>query len=290
MNPFIGTGIALVTPFDEKGNVDYLSLEKLIDYNINRGINYLVALGTTAETPSLSKSEKLEVLKAIFSYNNNRLPIVIGSGGNNTKEVIDWISELEQFPHQGLLAVAPYYNKPSQEGMFQHFSAIAAFTTKPILLYNVPGRTSSNLLPKTAIRLANSFSHIRAIKEASGSMDQIMELVATKPDHFEVLSGDDGLTLAMMSVGAKGVVSVIAQAYPKQYSQMVNFCLDEDFSAARKLHYELLDITNSIYLEGNPTGIKTLLLENQIISTEVLRLPLISASDELKNLIAEKML
>jgi len=286
---FKGTAVAVVTPFNDDGSVDYTSLEKLIETLIEGGLDYLVALGTTAETPTLSKEEKTKIIETFIRVTDARVPILVGAGGNNTSDVIQWINELDKYPVQGYLCVAPYYNKPSQAAMKVHFESIAQSTKRSIVLYNVPGRTASNIEAATCLHLANSFENIVAIKEASGSLPQIMDIIAGAPDGFYVLSGDDALTLSMISVGAQGVVSVIGQAYPKRYSQMVSAAMSGDFELARKMHYNLLDITNAIYVEGNPTGIKCLLSEMDLCENE-LRLPLIKASNALAADIKGKML
>ncbi|MBI1185493.1 4-hydroxy-tetrahydrodipicolinate synthase [bacterium] len=285
---FMGTGVALITPFTATGEVDHKALEKLVQHQIDNGINYLVALGTTAETPTLSKEEKFAVLDTIFAANGGKLPVAIGAGGNSTAETIKWIEELEKYPHQGLLSVAPYYNKPSQNGMIAHFSAIAKSTERDIILYNVPGRTSSNIAAATTLKLANDFHNIVCIKEASGDLNQIMQIINEAPEGFYVVSGDDALTLPMIAAGAKGVISVIAQAYGYDFSNMVDAAMRSEFEKARNLHYKLLDVTQSIYLEGNPTGIKYVLSEMGICKNQ-LRLPLIAASTALEKIIAGKM-
>lgn len=286
---FKGTSAAVVTPFNPDGSVDYTSLEKLIEKLITDGLDYLVALGTTAETPTLTKEEKLRIVETFIRVVDTRVPIVVGAGGNNTAEVISWIQELDKYPVQGYLCVAPYYNKPGQKALEAHFSSIAENCTRPIVLYNVPGRTASNIEAQTVITLVKKYEHIVAVKEASGSLPQIMEIIAGAPDGFYVLSGDDALTLAMMSVGAQGVVSVIAQAYPSQYVKMISSARRGDFETARAVHYEMLDVTNSIYVEGNPTGIKYLLSAMGLCANE-LRLPMIKASTELENTIKGLML
>lgn len=286
---FKGTAVAVVTPFNANGSVDYTSLEKLIETLIEGGLDYLVALGTTAETPTLTKEEKTKVLETFIRVVDARVPILVGAGGNNTSEVINWISELDKYPVQGYLCVAPYYNKPSQTAMKAHFEAIAKSTKRSIVLYNVPGRTASNIEASTCLHLANAFENVVAIKEASGSLPQIMEIIAGAPDGFYVLSGDDALTLSMISVGSQGVISVIGQAYPKEYAKMVSAAMKGDFEQARQDHYHLLDVTNAIYVEGNPTGIKFLLSEMGLCQNE-LRLPLIKASSALEANIKGKML
>lgn len=283
-NSFIGTGVAVVTPFTSQGTVDHVALKFIIEHLINGGIDYIVALGTTAETPILSEKEKFAILDTIFETNKGELPIAIGAGGNNTLEVISWINKLEKYPHQGLLSVVPYYNKPNQKGILAHFSAIAKSTSKPIILYNVPGRTACNMSANTTIELAATFDHIVCIKEASGDMSQIMEIENNKPEDFYIVSGDDALTLPMISIGAKGVISVIAQAYPAEFSAMVKAALAGNFVAAKDLHYLLLNTTNAIYLEGNPVGIKSLLHQLNLCQNEV-RLPLVKSSEQLDKIL-----
>lgn len=277
---FTGTGVALVTPFKKDQSVDFEALKKLVDFTIEGGVDFLVALGTTAETPTLTKAEKLEVLECIIKQNNKRKPVVLGLGANNTQELL---AGLTQYPMQdvdGILSVVPYYNKPSQEGIFQHFSALANATDKPIILYNVPGRTVANMLPATALRLANTFKNVVAIKEASGNMAQCMELVQGAPAHFAVLSGDDNLIVPQLSIGFKGVISVAANSYPKDFCAMVKAGLNEDFVSARKLHYTLLKGIDLLFAEGNPTGVKYVLHKLGLVEN-VLRLPLVPASESL---------
>lgn len=286
---FVGTGVALITPFLNDGSLDHPALARLVEYQVENGIDFIVALGTTAETPTLSEHEKMEVLLAIKKAVNGRVPLIAGAGGNNTPAVVSWIKQVEEVGVDGILTVAPYYNKPSQKGMIAHFSYIAERTQLPIILYNVPGRTSSNIAAETTLALANTYEHIVAIKEASGDLSQMMAIQAGCPEDFYILSGEDGLTLPMMSVGCKGVISVIAQAYPKEYKAMVSAAAAGDYHRAKSEHYNLLEITNSIYLEGNPTGIKSL-LSHLGICGNVLRLPLISSSEELDKTIKENML
>lgn len=277
---FTGTGVALVTPFQQDGNVDYASLTRLIDHVIDNGVNYLVALGTTAETPTLTGEEKLAVLDYVISHCNGRVPVVCGIGGNNTAEVIHQLHTYPLDKVAGILSVAPYYNKPTQEGVYQHFKAIAQATTKPIILYNVPGRTVTNILPATALKLANEFKHIVAIKEASGNLAQCMELVQDKPAHFAVLSGDDNLILPQVAIGMEGVISVAANCYTKDFTTMVNSALQGDFDTARKLHYKLLPGIDLLFAEGNPAGVKFVLNEMGICPNK-LRLPLVAVSEPL---------
>ena len=277
-HPFRGTGVALVTPFRQDLSVGFDALRRLVDHVIENGVQYLVALGTTAETPTLTADEKKEVLSCIVSAANGRVPVVCGMGGNNTAEIIQQIGEYDLSKVDGLLSVAPYYNKPSQEGIYQHFKAIAEATDKPIILYNVPGRTVTNILPQTALRLAAEFRHIVAIKEASGNLAQCMELVQGAPDHFAVLSGDDNLVLPQVAIGMQGVISVAANCFAKDFTDMVNLSLAGDFAAARKLHYKLLPGIDLLFAEGNPAGVKCAMEQMGILYNN-LRLPLVPVSE-----------
>lgn len=281
---FRGTGVALVTPFREDGSIDYAGLSCLIDHVIDNGVNYLVALGTTAETPTLSNTEKKEVLAHIVKHNAGRLPIVCGMGGNNTAEVVAQIKEYDWTGISGILSVSPYYNKPTQEGIYQHFKAIAQNCSLPIILYNVPGRTSGNILPTTAVRLANEFRHIVAIKEASGNMKQCMEYVASAAPHFEVLSGDDDLVVPQIAIGFSGVISVAANCFTKDFTSMVQTALNGQFAVAKSTHYKLLKGIDLLFAEGNPAGVKCVLKEMNICS-DTLRLPLVPVSENTKKTI-----
>lgn len=278
---FEGTGVALVTPFTKENAVDFEALGKIIDSVIDGGVDYLVALGTTAETPTLTKEEKLQVLDFIIVHNNKRVPVVVGIGDYNTQGLLDALAEYPMGHLSGILSVVPYYNKPSQEGIYQHFKTLAQATDKPIILYNVPGRTVTNILPETVIRLAREFKNIVAIKEASGNLAQCMELVAGVPEGFTVLSGDDNLILAQAAVGMKGVISVAANSYPKEFCAMVKHALNNEMDAARKLHYGLLNRINLLFAEGNPCGVKYA-LSLQGLCENVLRLPLVPASETLQ--------
>jgi len=277
-HPFRGTGVALVTPFKDDLTVDFDALRKLVDHVINNGVQYIVALGTTAETPTLDGDDKKEILASIIRSVAGRVPVVCGMGGNNTFELVQQIKDYDLSKVAGLLSVAPYYNKPTQEGMYQHFKAIALATDKPIILYNVPGRTSSNLLPETALRLANDFSNIIAIKEASGNMVQCMELVQGAPAHFAILSGDDNLVVPQIAIGMQGVISVAANCYTRDFTNMVNAALADDFVAARELHYKLLPGIDLLFAEGNPAGVKYALQELGLL-TGYIRLPLVPVSE-----------
>jgi len=277
-HPFKGAGVALVTPFSEENKIDFDALGKVIDSQVKGGMDYLVALGTTAETPTLSGEEKKEVVK--FVKNNSAgLPVVVGMGGNDTRKIIKQIGKFDFSGIAGLLIVTPYYNKPSQEGMFRHYSAIAQASPVPIILYNVPSRTGVNLEYETAVRLAEASEKIVAVKEASGILSQITRINKYAPDHFAVISGDDVLALPIVSVGGIGVISVIANALPSQLSSLVHLALEGKYDEARELHFELIDLFKLLFKEGNPGGIKALLHMQGTIQNE-LRTPLFRISDE----------
>lgn len=277
---FTGVGVALVTPFNEDKKVDYAALQNLVDFTIEGGVDFLVALGTTAETPTLTSEEKLSVLDCIIKHNNRRKPIILGLGSNNTQEVLDGLKKYPMQDVDGILSVVPYYNKPSQEGLFQHFDTIAKATAKPIILYNVPGRTVTNMLATTSLRLAHAHKHIVGIKEASGNMAQCMELVAGAPSHFKILSGDDNLILPQMACGFEGVISVAANSWPKYFCKMVHEGLAGNFPVARQLHYKLLKGIDLLFAEGNPVGVKYVLAKNGIMKN-ALRMPLQPATESL---------
>lgn len=279
---FAGTGVALVTPFNEDSSIDYNGLERLINHVIEGGVNFLVALGSTGETPTLSNEEQKEVLAFIVSKANGRVPVVCGIAGNNTAQVVENVKNFDLSGVAGILSASPHYNKPSQEGIYQHFKAIATATDKPIILYNVPGRTGSNMAPTTVLRLANEFKNIVAIKEASGNLSQCMDIVKDKPTHFAVLSGDDDLILPQASIGMEGVISVAANSYPKAFTEMVNNALKGDFEAARKGHYALIEGVRLLFAEGNPSGVKCTLDELGVCPANV-RLPLIKATNDLRS-------
>jgi 4-hydroxy-tetrahydrodipicolinate synthase len=275
---FKGTGVAMVTPFKQNGEVDFMALEILTDRLISSGVNYLVVLGTTAETPTLKEKEKSEIVKSVAGACGKRVPIVVGAGGNDTRAVCEKVKTIHRYGIDGILSVAPYYNKPSQEGMYQHFAAITAVSELPVMLYNVPGRTGSNISADTTLRLANEFQgKIVAIKEASGNFDQVMEIIRLRPGGFLVVSGDDAITLAMIAAGGDGLVSVIGNAYPALVSTMVAAALEGALNKARELHYQLLPMMRAIFKEGNPTGVKAA-MEIQGIIKNVLRLPLLPAT------------
>jgi len=282
MDKIKGTGVALITPFNEDFSVDYIGLEKLVNHQVDGGIDYLVLMGTTGESAVLSKVEKQEVISFCKKINAGKLPVVLGIGGNNTLALVEEIKNTDFTGVDAVLSVSPYYNKPSQEGIYLHYKLIAEVCPLPIILYNVPGRTASNMEVETTLRLANDFENIVAVKEASGDMDQIMKIIKNKPSDFVVLSGDDSLTLPMIHMGAEGVISVIGQSHPKEYSDMVSFGMSGNKKIANQLHYELYDFYGPLYAEGNPAGVKAC-LELLGICKAVVRPPLVEASDTIKN-------
>lgn len=283
-----GTGVAIVTPITKSGKIDEKALQKLVQHLIKGKVEYIVVLGTTGESATLDKEEKKQVIQIIKEENKGKLPLVLGIGGNNTRQLL---KELETFDLSGfsaILSVSPYYNKPSQEGIYQHYKALAGASPLPIILYNVPGRTASNIQWQTTLRLGNDFKNIIGIKEASGNVEQIMKIIAERPKDFLVLSGDDNLTLPLIAAGADGVISVVANAYPKRFSDMVRAALQGDFDKARKLHYSLMFLTEQLFADGNPGGIKYALSTLGITQTYV-RLPLVPPNKivqrEIKHLI-----
>ena len=282
MDKIKGTGVALVTPFNEDKSVDYKGLENLLNHVIDGGIDYLVLMGTTGESVTLSKGEKVAVVDFCKKINNSRVPVVLGIGGNNTMQVVEDIKSANLDGIDAILSVSPAYNKPSQEGIYQHYKMISGNCPLPIIVYNVPGRTASNISAETTVRLANDFENIVAVKEASGDMDQIMKIIKNKPSDFVVLSGVDGLTLPMIHMGAEGVISVIGQSHPKEYSDMVSFGLSGNQEIANQLHNKLYDFYVPLYAEGNPVGVKACLELLGICKSQV-RLPLVEASDAIKN-------
>lgn len=284
MNQFKGAGVALVTPFLADMSIDYPALRKLVREQIAGGTNFLVVQGTTGESPTLTSDEKQKVLETVQEENNGVLPIVYGLGGNNTLAVAEAFSKIPAGV-DGILSVAPYYNKPIQRGFVAHYIAIAQATDLPIIMYNVPGRTGSNMLAETTLELAE-VKNIVAMKEASGNMEQIMEIIRCKPADFLVLSGDDALTMPLIAAGADGVISVVANSFPKQFSQMVAASLNGDLATARKLHYDLLPITKLFFTEGNPGGVKIALEELGWMAPHM-RLPLVQVSDSLRTAIQQ---
>jgi len=275
-----GTGVALVTPFKANEAVDFDALGKVIDYVIGGGVEYLVTLGTTGETPTLDKQEKLDIVKYTFEKVNGRVPVIVGIGGNNTKELVN---DLHKFPLENAAAVlsaSPYYNKPSQEGLFEHYKVLAKESPKPIILYNVPGRTGRNLNASTTIQLANEVENIAGIKEASGDMNQCMVILRDRPKDFLVVSGDDNLVLPQIACGMDGVISVAANTFPKDFAEMVRLSLKNDYEAARKLHYKLLEGYDLLFAENNPAGVKAFLHEQGLIEN-IVRLPVVPLSKPL---------
>lgn len=282
MQSLIGTGVALVTPFKKDFSVDIDALKAIVNFQIDNGIDYLVVLGTTAENATLSKAEKELVIKTIVDANKGRLPLVLGVGSNNTAEVVEELKSGNFSDFVAILSVSPYYNKPTQEGIYQHFKAIAEASPIPVILYNVPGRTSSNMLPETIIRLANDFKNIIAVKEASGDIVQAMKLIQDKPKDFLVISGDDMITLPMILAGGAGVISVIAEGFPKQFTEMVHLGLNKKVDEAYKIHYLLADSIDMIFEQGNPAGIKEV-FKSLGLSENTVRLPLVNVNEDLAN-------
>lgn len=280
-NPFVGTGVALVTPFNEDFSVDYKSLENIVEYTLSNGADYMVALGTTSEAPTLTREEKDNVLKTIIKVAGKRCPILLGMGGNDTLSLLGNIRKQDFYGVDGILSVVPYYNKPNQRGMMAHFKAVADNSPVPVVLYNVPGRVGVNMQASTCVELA-SHGNIVAVKEASGNMQQIMEILRDKPSDFDVLSGDDGLTQPMMALGAKGVISVAANAYPEIFCKMVGAMMNDDVKTALPLHYRMLKMNNLIFADGNPAGIKCV-LAYQKLCKNILRLPLLPVCENVKN-------
>ena len=273
-NIFKGLGVALVTPFTSDGSVDFKSLTCLVEHQIDNGADFLCILATTSEAPCLSAYEKEEVKKHVIDINRGRLPILMGCGGNNTKAIVDELKNSDWRGIDGVLSVCPYYNKPSQEGLYQHFKAIAEASPLPVVLYNVPGRTGVNLKAETTVRLANDCENIIAIKEASGSLEQVDEIIKNKPARFDVISGDDALTFSMVASGAAGSISVIGNALPKEVSRMIRLEFNGEYEAARTIHHRFTELYSLLFIDGNPAGVKALLHEMGFIEN-VLRLPLV---------------
>ncbi len=267
-------GVALVTPFSANKEIDYNALERVVDHVIDNGADFLVVLGTTGETPALSEKEKNEIKEFIKEKNAGRVPLVIGVGGNNTAEVVNQLKEGDFSGYSATLSVVPPYNKPSQEGIYQHFKAIGEVSPLPIILYNVPGRTGVNMTADTTLRLAREVPNIIAIKEASGDIHQLQRLVKEKPENFIVLSGDDGMTYPFMALGAQGVISVLGNAYPKEFSQMVHLCLEGNYIEAVDFHFKYRDMIRLLFADGNPAGVKCVMHDMGLIENE-LRLPLV---------------
>ena len=273
-NIFKGLGIALITPFKEDGSVDYEALIRLVDYQLSNGADFFCILATTGETPVLTPAEKQKIKDTIVDYVQGRVPILMGCGGNNTAAVVEELKNGDFRGIDGILSVCPYYNKPSQEGLYQHFKVIASATKLPVVLYNVPGRTGVNMQAATTVRLARDCQNIVAIKEASGNLEQVDEIIKNKPNDFDVISGDDSLTFPMVSCGAVGVISVIGNALPKEFSKMIRLQMRGEYDPARKIHHRFTDLFSLLFVDGNPAGVKAMLSEMGFIEN-VLRLPLV---------------
>lgn len=287
-NRFRGTGVALITPF-KNGKIDFIALEKVILHCIQGGVNYLVALGTTGESPTLSKQEKIEILDFTIKVNNNRLPIVAGCGGNNTQAIIDFLNEYHFKGIDAILSSSPAYNKPTQEGIFQHYMALEKNSPRPIIIYNVPSRTSSNISADTTLRLAHTSNKFIGIKEAAYDLNQAARIIKHKPNDFLVLTGDDTLALPILSIGGEGVISVIANALPELFSKMVQLGLDDEFRKASKIHIQMQDIHEWLYKEGNPSGVKAAMEMMGICSQET-RLPIVPVSQSVYNALKKELI
>jgi 4-hydroxy-tetrahydrodipicolinate synthase len=284
---FKGTGVAIITPFRNDDSIDFKALTKLVNFQIDNNIDYIVVLGTTGESVTLSSDEKHAVIDAVIEVVNKRVPIVVGIGGNNTRDIINKLKSFDYTDSiDGILSVSPYYNKPSQAGIYEHFKTIALSCSLPLIIYNVPGRTGSNVCADTTLRLANDFKNIVAVKEASGSMQQIMDIVKNKPKDFMVISGDDALAFPIVCLGGSGVISVVANAFPKEFSEMINLAIDKKIAQARTIHYQLIDIITALFAEGSPSGIKAA-LEIKKLAKNHLRLPLVPVSQVTYNKLAE---
>ena len=288
MKNFHGTGVAIITPFQTDGSVDFPALEKLIENLIDNGIDYLVSLGTTGETATLTSAEKKEIFKFTVETVAGRIPLIAGIGGNYTAAVIENIKNFDKQGFDAILSVSPYYNKPTQEGIYQHYKSVAAVSDLPVILYNVPGRTGSNITPETTLRLAHEVTNIIAVKEASGNFDQFNQIMRDKPANFMLISGDDPVTLPMIALGAVGVISVIANAVPRLFSDMVRLCLDGKWEAARIIHSKLIEFTRLMFADGNPGGVKEALKINGLCGN-TLRLPLVSVNPKISGLIAKEL-
>ncbi|WP_299224315.1 4-hydroxy-tetrahydrodipicolinate synthase [uncultured Psychroserpens sp.] len=288
MTKFRGTGVAIITPFNDDLSVDHNALVNLVDYNIKNGTDYIVISGTTGESVTITKDEKKQIIDTVISANDGRVPLVLGVGGNNTSQVIAEINTTDLSQIDAILSVSPYYNKPTQEGIYQHFKAISEVSPIDIILYNVPGRTSSNMLPETTFRLARDFQNIIAVKEAGNNVAQYLALLKNKPNDFLVISGDDDLALGVVLAGGAGVISVIGQALPKQFSKMIRLGLEGKAKEAYQIHFNLMDMTSLIFSENNPAGIKAV-LESLHLAKSNVRLPLVSATDHLKEKIKQAL-
>ena len=288
MKKFKGTGVALITPFKNDLSIDFATLGKVINHVINGGINYIVLMGTTGESSTLSKDEKKALISFAIETIDKRIPLVVGIGGNNTQDVITQIKNTDLRNVDGILSVAPYYNKPTQRGLYEHFKAIATCSPVPVIMYNIPGRTGCNISADTCLQLARDFENIIGVKEASGNMSQIMKILKDKPDNFLVISGDDLLTLPIIAEGGAGVISVIANAYPAEWSEMVNYCLKQNFKAAREIFYRFMIIIELLFADGNPAGIKSV-MSIMNLCQNTLRLPLVPVGKETYTMIRKAM-
>jgi 4-hydroxy-tetrahydrodipicolinate synthase len=277
MKKFRGTGVAIVTPFKNDFSIDFAALGRVINHVITGGVNYIVAMGTTGEPATLTKDEKKALISYVVEVVDNRVPLVVGIGGNNTQEVINLVRQSNLTGVDGILSVAPYYNKPSQKGLFQHFKAIATSSPLPIIIYNVPGRTSCNISSDTCLELAHSFDNIVAVKEASGDISQIMKIIKGKPENFNVISGDDMMTIPIIAAGGIGAISVLANAFPAQTSELVGHALKNNFKSARDIQFRFIEMTELLFADGNPSGVKAMLSIRNICLNN-LRLPLVPVS------------
>ncbi|MDH6309171.1 4-hydroxy-tetrahydrodipicolinate synthase [Dysgonomonas sp. PFB1-18] len=285
-----GMGVALITPFKEDESVDYDALLRLVDYQLQNGTDYLVVLGTTAETPTLTEDEKKQIVDLVVSRVNGQIPIILGEGGNNTRAIVDKLKKNDYAGVDGILSVVPYYNKPSQEGIYQHYKAISEASSLPIIAYNVPGRTGVNMAADTILRIANDFPNIVAVKEASGNMTQMDEIIKRKPENFDVISGDDGVTFPLITLGAVGVISVIGNAFPREFSRMTRLALEGDYRSALTIHHSFNELFNLLFVDGNPAGVKCMLNMMGYIENK-LRLPLvptrITTYEQIRNVLIE---
>ncbi|MBF0648063.1 MULTISPECIES: 4-hydroxy-tetrahydrodipicolinate synthase [Dysgonomonas] len=285
-----GMGVALITPFKDDESVDYDALLRLVDYQLQNGTDYLVVLGTTAETPTLTEDEKKQIVELVVSRVNGRIPIILGEGGNNTRAIVEKLKKNDYAGIDGILSVVPYYNKPSQEGIYQHYKAIAEASSLPVISYNVPGRTGVNMTADTTLRIANDFPNIVAVKEASGNMSQMDEIIKRKPENFDVISGDDGVTFPLITLGAIGVISVIGNAFPKEFSRMTRLALEGDYNSALTIHHSFNELFNLLFVDGNPAGVKCMLNMMGYIENK-LRLPLvptrITTYEQIRNVLIE---
>lgn len=269
-----GVGVALITPFKDNESVDYDALTRLVDYQIQNNTDYLVILGTTAETPTLTEDEKKNIIELVVNRVNGKIPIILGAGGNNTRAIVDYLKNGNFDGIDAILSVVPYYNKPSQEGIYQHYKAVSEASKLPVILYNVPGRTGVNMSAETTLRIANEFKNVVAIKEASGDMTQMDDIIKRKPESFDVISGDDGITFPLITLGAIGVISVIANAFPKEFSRMTRLALDGDYQSALTIHHGFSELFSLLFIDGNPAGVKSMLNMMGYIENK-LRLPLV---------------